>query len=231
MKRPDRRATKRPDRRFGLVPVLAAALMAAFTQPVSALGADDPVTPAAAPTADPARSATTSIAGQYAQAEQAFRAGDFAEAEKLYAQILDTHGDEPVAWFRIGLIQQRRQVFKAALNAYDNALACAAGDTTEVVAQVLAKVRFNRAILLLESAAKDLQGIPSGTLEQTLDDVRAGLTTQVDAALRLADSEVAVAPAAPATRALAREQAAAKGFVYEIKQPVVSVGPLEEVAQ
>ncbi len=220
---------------IGLRLTLCVALVAALTQGASALGADGAEgavsSEPAAPTSAAPLPATRSLATLYAQAEQAFRAGDTAEAEKLYARILETRGDEPLAWFRIGLIQQRRQVFKSALNAYDTALACAAGDSTEGVAEVLAKVRFNRAILLLESAAKDLQGIPAGTLAPNLDTVRERLAIQVDAALHLADSDVPAAPAATAMRGAAQGRAVAKGYVYEIKQPVVVVGPVEEVAQ
>jgi tetratricopeptide (TPR) repeat protein len=178
----------------------------------------------------------TAIARHYALAEQAFRAGDFTQAEKVYSKILEFHGDEPFAWFRIGLMQQRRQSFRAALNAYDSALACATGEPSDEIRQVLAKVRFNRAVLLLESAAKDLKAIAPGALEQNLDLTREALTTHVDAALRVADSEVSVDPPVSAAAgkpsatgyASAKGDASAKGYVYEVKRAVVSVGPIEE---
>jgi tetratricopeptide (TPR) repeat protein len=174
--------------------------------------------------------ALTSIARQYVLAEQAFRAGDFTQAEQLYSKILESHGDEPIAWFRIGLIQQRRQSFRAALNAYDSALACATGETSDEITQVFAKVRFNRAVLLLESAARDLKGITPGALEQTLDLTREALTAHVDAALRVADSQVSIDPpiSAPANKSSAKGYGSAKGYVYEVKTAVVTVGPFEE---
>jgi tetratricopeptide (TPR) repeat protein len=174
--------------------------------------------------------ALTSTARQYGVAEQAFRAGDLTQAEQLYSKILESHGDEPIAWFRIGLIQQRRQSFRAALNAYDSALACATGETSEEITQVLTKVRFNRAVLLLESAARDLKGIAPGALEQNLDLTREALTTHVDAALRIADSQVSVEPpiSAPANKSSAKGYGSAKGYVYEVKTAVVTVGPFEE---
>ena len=56
--------------------------------------------------------ALPSITTQYALADQSFRAGDYIRAEQLYGKILAAHGDEPNAWFRIGLIQQRRHAFE-----------------------------------------------------------------------------------------------------------------------
>jgi tetratricopeptide (TPR) repeat protein len=164
------------------------------------------------------------LARQYLLAEQSFRAGDFTQAEQLYSKILEVHGDEPMAWFRIGLIQQRRRSFKAALNAYDSALACAPTVSSDEMARLLAKVRFNRALLLLDSAARDLKGIAPGALEQDLDATREALAAHVDAALLAADSSVTVDP----PKALHGGTAPAKGYVYEVKQAVVMVGPVEE---
>jgi predicted Zn-dependent protease len=166
----------------------------------------------------------TPIAVQYAQAEQSFRAGDLARAEQLYSKLLESHGDEPLAWFRIGLIQQRRHSFRAALNAYDSALAWAPGESSEETTRVLAKVRFNRALLLLESAAKDLKGIAPGVLDRDLDATREAITARVDAALLAADATVTVD--APKS-ARATPPSSAKGFVYEVKRPVVTATPVE----
>jgi len=165
------------------------------------------------------------LARQYVLAEQSFRAGDFTQAEQLYSKILEVHGDEPLAWFRIGLIQQRRRSFRAALNAYDSALACASAESSDEMTRVLAKVRFNRALLLLDSAARDLKGIAPGVLEQDLDVTREALARHVDAALAAADSAITV----DAPRAVHRGTAPpAKGYVYEVKKAVVTAGPVEE---
>jgi tetratricopeptide (TPR) repeat protein len=230
--------------------MLAAAIVAARTESAaqvphseSATHAESPMHAEAAPPQP-----LTAIARHYALAEQAFRAGDFTQAEKVYSKIIESHGDEPMAWFRIGLMEQRRQSFRAALNAYDSALASGTGETSDEVAQVLAKVRFNRAVLLLESAARDLKGIAPGALDQNLDATREALTAHVDAALRVADSEVSVdvpvsaAADKPSAKgyasakdyasakgyASAKDYASAKGYVYEVKRAVVTVGPIEE---
>jgi tetratricopeptide (TPR) repeat protein len=166
----------------------------------------------------------TPNATQYMLAEQSFRAGDLTRAEQIYSKILEAHGDEPLAWFRIGLIQQRRQSFRAALNAYDSALAWAPGESSEEITRVLAKVRFNRALLLLESAAKDLKAIAPGVLEQDLDATREALTARVDDALLAADDSVP----ADVPRASRVTPSSAKGFLYEVKTPVVTVGPVEQ---
>ena len=166
----------------------------------------------------------TPIATQYVLAEQSFRAGDLTRAEQIYSKILEAHGDEPLAWFRIGLIQQRRQSFRAALNAYDSALAWAPGESSEEITRVLAKVRFNRALLLLESAAKDLKAIAPGVLEQDLDATREALTARVDDALLAADDSVT----ADVPKAARVAPSSAKGFLYEVKTPVVTVGPVEQ---
>jgi tetratricopeptide (TPR) repeat protein len=195
-------------------------VMLVVLQPNRALAAG-----AAAPSAVPPAAPSTQpsgVAQEYALAERAFQAGELAQAELLFTKIIEAHGDEPNAWLRLGLIQQRRHVFKAALSAYDNALACtslAAGDPS----QVFAKVHFNRALLLLESAASDLRGIPPGVLADSLDLTRETLAAHVEAALRSAGSpEPAESPmsAAAAPSAL--------GYVYEVKTPVVTVGPIEE---
>jgi tetratricopeptide (TPR) repeat protein len=177
---------------------------------------------ATAPAAAVPVTESTSTARQYVQAEQAFRAGDYSQAEQLYSKIIEAHGDEPTAWFRIGLMRQRRQSFRAALNAYDSALSCAPAESSEEITQVLAKVRFNRALLLLESAARDLKSIAPGALDQNLDVARETLTAHVDAALRAADSEVTVEPPKSAAGN------SASGYVYEAKTAVVTVGPIKE---
>jgi tetratricopeptide (TPR) repeat protein len=165
--------------------------------------------------------ALPSITTQYALADQSFRAGDYSRAEQLYGKILAAHGDEPNAWFRIGLIQQRRHAFKAALNAYDNALACAPDQGTEELAQVLAKIRFNRSVLLLESAAKDLKSIPPGTLKEDLDGIRENLAAHVDAALLAAEAPAVEAPPQTARS----DPSSARGYLYEVRTPVTTGSP------
>lgn len=173
--------------------------------------------------AAPPQAGSPSIATQYALAEQSFRAGDLNRAEQLYGNILAAHGDEPNAWFRIGLIQQRRHAFRAALNAYDNALASAPDEGGEELAQVLAKIRFNRSLLLLESAARDLKSISPGTLQQDLDGIRETLAAHVDAALLAAEAPTVDAP----PKAARAGNPSARGYVYEVRTPVATARPAE----
>jgi tetratricopeptide (TPR) repeat protein len=169
----------------------------------------------------------TGVAREYSIAERAFQAGNLTEAEVLFTKIIEAHGDEPNAWLRIGIIQQRRHSFKAALSAYDNALSCAppAGGNAATVA---AKAHFNRALLLLEAAAQDLRGIGPGVLADSLDFTRETLAAHVDAALQSAGS--AGPPDAPEPPASAAAGSSALGYVYVVKTPVVTVGPLEDVS-
>jgi tetratricopeptide (TPR) repeat protein len=196
------------------LPRLALTLLAAL--PTGLALSDGAAAAPAIPRAEP-----SGVARELALAESAFQAGDFAQAELQFRKIIEVHGDEPNAWLRIGLIQQRRHAFKAALSAYDSALSCAAADTDS--SQVFAKVRFNRALLLLESAAQDLRGIRPGVLAESLDLTRETLAAHVEAALRSAGS---AGPAEPPTSAAAASSAL--GYVYEVKRPVAPVAPIGE---
>lgn len=155
----------------------------------------------------------TPAARQYAAAEQAFQAKDDTLAEQLYSKFIEADGDDPRAWFRIGLIEQRRGSFRAALNAYDRAIESAPSTGGPEIAQVLAKARFNRAVLLLESAAADLNRIAPGTLEEALDQSRQSMTTQLHAALQTAGAPTTAEPARPATT----RRGAALGYVFEVQ--------------
>jgi len=198
-----------------ILPRLLALTLLAALPTAPALSAGTAAAPAM-PRAEP-----TGVAREFALAERAFQSGDFEQAELLFRKIIDAHGDEPNAWLRIGLIQQRRHAFKAALSAYDSALSCASAATD--TSQVFAKVRFNRALLLLDSAAQDLRAIRPGVLAESLDLTRETLAAHVEAALLSAGS---AGPAEPPPSAAAGSSAL--GYVYEVKRPVAPVAPTGE---
>lgn len=151
---------------------------------------------------------------QYAAAEQAFQAKDDSLAERLYSKLVEAGGDDPRVWFRIGLIEQRRGSFRAALDAYDKAMESAPSVSTPELAQVIAKVRFNRAVLLLDSAAADLNRISPGTLDAGFDQSRQAMATQLNSALRIAGAPASGEQPRPATTS---RGAAALGYVFEVK--------------
>ena len=209
-----------------VVPAVVLALVG--TPFVAGAGGVATPAPATAPSPAPAvtsgsTAAASSISRQYLLAEQAYAEGDYAQAEQLYSKIIETHGDEPTAWFRIGLIQQRRESFKAALAAYDNALACGVDPQSELQILVLAKARYNRALLLLQGASRDLNNIPPGVLDSALDQTRESLARQVNGVLQTADAEGTSPP-----RSVGARKSSARGYVYEAKSVSVTVEPIQE---
>lgn len=203
--------------------IVAACVLTFLGCPWIAIAGDAAASTAASPTAASPAAAALPISRQYLLAEQAYVAGDYAQSEKLYSKIIEAHGDEPTAWFRIGLIQQRRESFKAALTAYDNALACGVDPQSEQQQQVLAKVRYNRALLLLQGAARDLNNISPGILDPQLDQVRESLSKEVNGVLQIADAAVIQSPRSSIAR-----KSSAKGYVYEVKRVSITVEPIEE---
>lgn len=180
------------------------------------------------PAESAAGSAATTLAGkqaplarEYAQAEQAFQAGDLNTAQERYSKILHTHGDQPLAWFRLGVIYQRQQDPRAALRAYESAVAsadhAAASDETR---KVLGKARFNRALLLLQGASEDLGRVPAGLLDKDLDASRKIITAHVDAALLAVGNQPLRERASPARDS---DVASARGYLYTVPEPKVII--------
>lgn len=173
---------------------------------------------AAAQTDHPGRPVASAGVAGYVQAEQAFQAGDLSRARELYAQLTEQSADQPLAWFRLGLIQQRQQAARAALHAYDQALSQAqtqadAPDTKEL----LAKIRFNRALLLLEVAAEDLQKIAPQALSRELEVTRAAVQQHLGAALLSAGSRVSLD--APNRVKSVSKSVRAKSYIYTAPPP------------
>jgi tetratricopeptide (TPR) repeat protein len=163
------------------------------------------------------------FAQEYALAEQAFRAGDLNKAQERYSKILHTHGDQPLAWFRLGVIYQRQQDPRAALRAYESALVsadrAAASDETR---RIMGKARFNRAVLLLQGASDDLGQVPPGLLDRDLDVSREVMAEHVNAALLA----VGIQPSRRRAEAAQDSDAAgAKGYVYTAPEPRTTAAP------
>jgi tetratricopeptide (TPR) repeat protein len=127
---------------------------------------------------------------EYARAEQAFQVGDLTRASQMYSKILERDNAQPFAWFRLGLAHHQLKNFRQALQAYDNALRYAetAIDAPDLAATV-AKTRFNRALLLLDEVAQDLQHIPADGLDSEFESTRVAVHEYVRAALSSANSQ------------------------------------------
>lgn len=159
---------------------------------------------------------------EYTLAERAFQTGDLAHASELYARILEQHGDQALAWFRVGLIHHRQQAFRPALHAYDKALDCAdaqvAGTPDE---EAIAKIRFNRALLLMDAAANDLQSIPPEVLSKDMETTREVVHHHVSSALLSAGSSVQLDPIKKS-----KSGAKARSYVYTAQsKPVADATP------
>jgi tetratricopeptide (TPR) repeat protein len=149
---------------------------------------------------------------EYAEAEQAFKGGDLSLALQRYMKIIETHGDQPLAWFRIATIHQQRQSLAAALHAYDAALSSAkAVGPPGTLPAALARIRYNRALLLIDSAARDLHDIPATALTHDLELSREAVSEHLDDALLLVAGRAPVDP----TAAESHDRAAGYVQTYE----------------
>jgi tetratricopeptide (TPR) repeat protein len=63
-----------------------------------------------------------SLDDQLRQADQAYREARLDDAERIYRQILQDHGDLKDAWFRLGNIYTREDQLEAAVRAYERTL-------------------------------------------------------------------------------------------------------------
>lgn len=132
---------------------------------------------------------------EYARAEQAFQAGDLTRSSQIYSRILEHDNAQPFAWFRLGLAHHQLKNFRAALQAYDSALRYAEGAAgIPDLEQTVAKTRFNRALLLLDEVARDLQHISADQLNDELESTRVAVHEYVRAALRSAGSRESLDP-------------------------------------
>lgn len=154
---------------------------------------------------------------EFARAEQAFEAGDLTRASQMYSKILEQDNAQPFAWFRLGLAHHQLRNFRQALQAYDNALRYAEStiDAPDLAATV-AKTRFNRALLLLDEVATDLQQIPADRLERELESTRIAVHEYVRAALLSAKSQKGLGPIEKTNTG-----ARARSYVYTAPSPPV----------
>lgn len=130
-----------------------------------------------AASADPARVPSPSqraAAAAYSAADRAFERGDLALARDLTRELTAQFPDDPAPWLRLAIVEQRLGRFEESLRAYDEALDVEAAYSIDG-GRTLAKVRFQRATLLLAEAERDLAASGDLPLGESLDAARTAL--------------------------------------------------------
>jgi tetratricopeptide (TPR) repeat protein len=168
---------------------------------------------ALAPVAGAAPPNARAVSAAYAAADRAFAAGDLIMARDLTRELTENFPDDPASWLRLAQIEERLGRFNESLAAYDSALDVEAAFSVDGGVQ-LARVRYQRAALLLAEAERELARSMSKKLGAP-DDAR-----RADVARVLAQAGV-VRRATDAPRAaLARApEPPARGYVVETKEP------------
>ena len=136
----------------------------------------------------------------YSQGEQAYAAGDWDTARDRYLDITKLDAGQAPAWLRLGVIQHRTGHWRESLGAYDQVLTLyAATPEAPEAAELVAKARYDRALLFLSAAKDDLAAVEGSPLDPALLRSRAVIAVRVDDALRAsspdAANEMAAAPA------------------------------------
>jgi tetratricopeptide (TPR) repeat protein len=152
---------------------------------------------------------------EYVRAERLFESGDITRAAQLYSRILEKNSEQPFAWFRLGIIYQQLEKFRPSLQAYDSALLYAEQDPSNAeMREVVAKAHFNRAMLLMDAAAQDLQQIQDDVLNENQEASRVEVHRYMSEALRAAKSRQQLERIQ-----MSRTSERAKGYVYSAERP------------
>lgn len=113
----------------------------------------------------------------YASADQALKANSLEAAEDAYKRLVEAAPGLARAWLGLGDVRQRRGKSSEALAAYEQVLRLAAIDVNDPdLRQLAAKTHYNRALLRLTDAQKDLEAIDGDALTTNLRDHRQEIT-------------------------------------------------------
>jgi len=168
---------------------------------------------AGAALAEPPGPGARAISAAYAAADRAFTAGDLVTARDLTRELTERFPDDPQTWLRLAQIEERLGRFTEALAAYDGAIDVEAAFSVDG-GVTLARIRYQRAALLLAEAARELDRGAGTKLGAPYDAARAELARvlgQADVVRRSAKT-----PRSTVTRAA---DTAAHGYVVETREP------------
>ena len=113
-------------------------------------------------------------AAAYAAADRAFNAGDLVAARDQTRALTEHYPDDPQTWLRLAQIEERLGRFTEALAAYDGALDVEAAYSIDG-GVTLARIRYQRAALLLAEARRELARSDGTKLGAPYDGARADL--------------------------------------------------------